>query len=132
MTTKRMHSQPDPIHTPTPALAGIVSSGRRGVRPGNPSSRGVGRILATATTVAVIGGAALVGGAAARPNRLSATSSTGVTAVGRVRELATERPSLHALSVEWRDALCAAGFAVPTGDSPIIPLILGEIGRAHV
>jgi hypothetical protein len=82
-----MHSQPDPIHTPTPALAGIVSTGRSSVRPGNPSGHGVGRILAAATTVAVLGGTALVGGAAARPNRLSAPTATGVTAVGHVRDL---------------------------------------------
>ena len=54
------------------------------------------------------------------------SAATALAAIGRVRELAEERPGLQAISVEWRDALCAAGFAVPTGDSPIIPLILGD------
>ena len=53
-------------------------------------------------------------------------AATALAAIGRVRELVAERPRLQAMSVEWRDALCAAGFAVPTGDSPIIPLILGD------
>jgi len=55
-----------------------------------------------------------------------ASAAAALAAIDRVRELASERPSLHALSVEWRDGPCAAGFAVPSGDSPIIPLILGD------
>lgn len=55
-----------------------------------------------------------------------AAAAAALSAIDRVRELAAERPALHALSVEWRDGLCAAGFAVPAGDSPIIPLILGD------
>ncbi|MFM7240536.1 MAG: aminotransferase class I/II-fold pyridoxal phosphate-dependent enzyme [Opitutia bacterium] len=55
-----------------------------------------------------------------------ASAAAALAAIDRVRELAAERPALHALSVEWRDGLCAAGFAVPAGDSPIIPLILGD------
>jgi 8-amino-7-oxononanoate synthase len=55
-----------------------------------------------------------------------ASAAAALAAIERVRALATERPSLQALSVEWRDGLCAAGFAVPSGDSPIIPLILGD------
>jgi 8-amino-7-oxononanoate synthase len=55
-----------------------------------------------------------------------ASAAAALAAIDRVRALASERPSLHALSVEWRDGLCAAGFAVPSGDSPIIPLILGD------
>ncbi len=55
-----------------------------------------------------------------------ASAAAALAAIDRVRELASERPSLHVLSVEWRDGLCAAGFAVPSGDSPIIPLILGD------
>jgi 8-amino-7-oxononanoate synthase len=55
-----------------------------------------------------------------------ASAAAALAAINRVRALASERPSLHALSVEWRDGLCAAGFAVPSGDSPIIPLILGD------
>lgn len=55
-----------------------------------------------------------------------ASAAAALAAIDRVRELASERPSLHVLSVEWRDCLCAAGFAVPSGDSPIIPLILGD------
>jgi 8-amino-7-oxononanoate synthase len=53
-------------------------------------------------------------------------AATALAAIGRVRELVAERPRLQAMSVEWRDALCAADFAVPAGDSPIIPLILGD------
>jgi 8-amino-7-oxononanoate synthase len=55
-----------------------------------------------------------------------ASAAAALAAVERTRALAAERPGLLALSVEWRDALCAAGFAVPSGDSPIIPLILGD------
>ena len=55
-----------------------------------------------------------------------ASAAAALAAIDRIRALASERPSLHALSVEWRDGLCAAGFAVPSGDSPIIPLILGD------
>jgi 8-amino-7-oxononanoate synthase len=55
-----------------------------------------------------------------------ASAAAALAAVERTRALAAERPALHALSVEWRDGLCAAGFAVPSGDSPIIPLILGD------
>jgi 8-amino-7-oxononanoate synthase len=55
-----------------------------------------------------------------------ASAAAALAAINRVRALASERPSLQALSVEWRDGLCAAGFAVPSGDSPIIPLILGD------
>lgn len=55
-----------------------------------------------------------------------ASAAAALAAVERTRALAPERPALHALSVEWRDGLCAAGFAVPSGDSPIIPLILGD------
>jgi len=54
------------------------------------------------------------------------SAAAALAAIGRVRELAPERPRLQAMSGEWRDALCDAGFAVPTGDSPIIPLILGD------
>jgi 8-amino-7-oxononanoate synthase len=55
-----------------------------------------------------------------------ASAAAALAAIERTRELASERPALQALSVEWRDALCSAGFAVPSGDSPIIPLILGD------
>ncbi|MEI6597897.1 MAG: aminotransferase class I/II-fold pyridoxal phosphate-dependent enzyme, partial [bacterium] len=41
----------------------------------------------------------------------------------------SERTALHALSHEWRAALGAAGFAVPAGHSPIIPVILGDAVR---
>jgi 8-amino-7-oxononanoate synthase len=55
-----------------------------------------------------------------------ASAAAALAAIERTRELESERPALQALSVEWRDALCSAGFAVPSGDSPIIPLILGD------
>ena len=40
--------------------------------------------------------------------------------------MSAERGQLHALSHAWRDGLVEVGFAVPSGDSPIIPLILGD------
>lgn len=53
-------------------------------------------------------------------------AAAALAAIGRVRELAGERHVLHALSSAWRDGLVEAGFAVPSGTSPIIPLILGD------
>lgn len=49
-----------------------------------------------------------------------------LAAVARARALADERPRLHRLAAEWRASLTEAGFAVPSGDSPIIPLVLGD------
>jgi len=53
-------------------------------------------------------------------------AAAALAAIGRVRDMSGERGELHALSQAWRDGLVEAGFAVPTGDSPIIPLILGD------
>jgi 8-amino-7-oxononanoate synthase len=53
-------------------------------------------------------------------------AAAALAAVERVKGMSGERAELHALSQAWRDGLVEAGFAVPSGDSPIIPLILGD------
>jgi 8-amino-7-oxononanoate synthase len=53
-------------------------------------------------------------------------AAAALAAVDRVKGMSGERAELHALSHAWRDGLVEAGFAVPSGDSPIIPLILGD------
>ena len=52
--------------------------------------------------------------------------AAAIAAVGRAKALAPERPWLHRMSREWRAGLCEAGFAVPDGHSPIIPVVLGD------
>ncbi len=49
-----------------------------------------------------------------------------LAAVARAKSLADERPRLHRMSRDWRASLSEAGFAVPEGDSPILPLVLGD------
>ncbi|MCX6888760.1 MAG: 8-amino-7-oxononanoate synthase [Verrucomicrobia bacterium] len=53
-------------------------------------------------------------------------AAAALAAVERVKAMSGERTELHVLSHAWRDGLLEAGFAVPSGDSPIIPLILGD------
>jgi len=53
-------------------------------------------------------------------------AAAALAAAERVKAMSAERAELHALSHAWRDGLVEAGFAVPSGDSPIIPLILGD------
>lgn len=53
-------------------------------------------------------------------------AAAALAAVERVKGMSGERAELHALSHAWRDGLLEAGFAVPSDDSPIIPLILGD------
>ena len=53
-------------------------------------------------------------------------AAAALAAVERVKGMSAERVELHALSHAWRDGLVEAGFAVPSGDSPIVPLILGD------
>lgn len=53
-------------------------------------------------------------------------AAAALAAIERVKGMSGERGELHALSHAWRDGLVEAGFAVPSGDSPIIPLILGD------
>jgi len=53
-------------------------------------------------------------------------AAAALAAVQRVQALSSERPALHQLSRDWREALTAAGFSVPAGHSPIIPVLLGE------
>lgn len=53
-------------------------------------------------------------------------AAAALAAVERVKGMSAERAELHALSHAWRDGLVEAGFAVPSGDSPIIPLMLGD------
>jgi 8-amino-7-oxononanoate synthase len=53
-------------------------------------------------------------------------AAAALAAVERVKGMSAERAELAALSHAWRDGLVEAGYAVPSGDSPIIPLILGD------
>jgi 8-amino-7-oxononanoate synthase len=53
-------------------------------------------------------------------------AAAALAAIDRVKGMSDERGELHTLSQSWRDGLVEAGFAVPSGDSPIIPLILGD------
>jgi 8-amino-7-oxononanoate synthase len=53
-------------------------------------------------------------------------AAAALAAVERVKWMSGERAELPALSHAWRDGLIEAGFAVPSGNSPIIPLILGD------
>lgn len=53
-------------------------------------------------------------------------AAAALAAIERVKAMSAERAELRALSHAWRDGLVEAGFAVPSGDSPIIPLILGD------
>lgn len=55
-----------------------------------------------------------------------ACAAAALAAIERVKGMSGERSELHGLSQAWRDGLVEAGFAVPSGDSPIIPLILGD------
>ena len=55
-----------------------------------------------------------------------AAAAAGLAALGVARALAPERPALHALSREWRAGLAEAGLAVPSGTSPIVPVVLGD------
>lgn len=58
-----------------------------------------------------------------------ASVAAGLAAIARVEELSAERAQLHQLSRDWREALGAAGFAVPAGHSAIIPIVLGDAAR---
>ncbi|MGA0134763.1 MAG: aminotransferase class I/II-fold pyridoxal phosphate-dependent enzyme [Opitutales bacterium] len=49
-----------------------------------------------------------------------------LAAVGRVRAMGEGRGVLRAMSQAWRDGLVEAGFSVPAGDSPVIPLVFGD------
>ncbi len=49
-----------------------------------------------------------------------------LAALGRVRGMVAEREALRAMSHAWRDGLVEAGFSVPAGDSPVIPLVFGD------
>lgn len=53
-------------------------------------------------------------------------AAAALAAIECVKGMSGERAELPALSHAWRDGLVEAGFAVPSGDSPIIPLILGD------
>jgi 8-amino-7-oxononanoate synthase len=57
-------------------------------------------------------------------------AGAALAALQRVRELAPERETLHALSRSWRAAMQSTGVAVPEGDSPIVPVLLGSAERA--
>ena len=56
-------------------------------------------------------------------------AAAALAAIGVARSLADERPRLHRMSRDWRQGLSEAGFAVPDGHSPIVPLVLGAPDR---
>lgn len=56
-------------------------------------------------------------------------AAAALAAIGVAQSLADERPRLHRLSRDWRQGLSEAGFAVPDGHSPIVPLVLGSPDR---
>ncbi len=58
-----------------------------------------------------------------------AAAAAALAAIGLCRSLGDARHGLHQMSREWRQGLCEAGFAVPHGHSPIIPLVLGSPER---
>lgn len=58
-------------------------------------------------------------------------AGAALAALKRIRKLAaSERLALRALSMDWRTAMRQAGGNVPSGESPIVPVLLGEAKRA--
>lgn len=57
-------------------------------------------------------------------------AGAALAALRRVRELAPERETLHALSRTWRAAMRNSGANVQEGESPIVPVLLGSAERA--
>ena len=55
--------------------------------------------------------------------------AAALAAIDCVRALSLDRLRWHNLSREWRTGLCEAGFSVPNGHSPIIPIVLGDAVR---
>jgi 7-keto-8-aminopelargonate synthetase-like enzyme len=60
-----------------------------------------------------------------------ACASAALAAMTRVQAMNGEREQLHQLSREWRHEFIKAGYAVPEGDSPIIPIVLGDAQRTQ-
>lgn len=60
----------------------------------------------------------------------AATMVAAVAAIEMLSGMQAERHELRALSRELRSQLQQAGFAVPAGDSPIVPIIVGSEGDA--
>lgn len=58
--------------------------------------------------------------------------AAALASMARVQAMEEERKQLHELSRTWRQQLKEAGYAVPDGDSPIIPIILGDAPRAQI
>lgn len=56
-------------------------------------------------------------------------AAAALAAIAVAESLADERPRLHALSRDWRRGLAEAGYVVPEGHSPIVPLVLGTPDR---
>jgi len=57
-------------------------------------------------------------------------AGAALAALKRIRKLAPERSALRVMSVSWRAAMRNAGAKVPEGESPIVPVLLGETKRA--
>lgn len=53
-------------------------------------------------------------------------ASVARTAIGRVRELSGEQASWRQTSRHFRQTLRQRGWDVPTGDSPIVPVLVGD------
>jgi 8-amino-7-oxononanoate synthase len=51
---------------------------------------------------------------------------TARTAIDRVRQLSGEQGSWHQASRDFRDTLRDHGWEVPAGDSPIVPVLVGD------
>lgn len=56
--------------------------------------------------------------------------AAALAAISRTHDLSVDRPRWHNLSREWREGLSEAGFSVPSGHSPIIPIVMGDAVRA--
>ncbi|MDR2513557.1 MAG: 8-amino-7-oxononanoate synthase [Puniceicoccales bacterium] len=55
-----------------------------------------------------------------------ASAAAALAAVRRVQQMGAERAGLHALSRRWRAVLRALVPAIPDGDSPIVPIPIGD------
>ncbi|MFP6899639.1 MAG: hypothetical protein VCA36_01770, partial [Opitutales bacterium] len=53
--------------------------------------------------------------------------ATASQAIELICELSAERPSWREGSIRFRSDLKKGGWQVPQGDSPVVPLLLGEV-----
>lgn len=57
-------------------------------------------------------------------------AAAGAAAIERVRELTADQPAWRSASRTFREMLRADGWEVPEGDSPIVPVLVGETRQA--